>query len=37
MGRTLLTANTPAHAPVFIVSPLAFSFGMRRGMDISGD
>ena len=31
-GTTLLTVNTPAHAPVFIVS-----FGMRTGIDISSD
>ena len=37
MGKTLLTVNTPAHAPVFIVSPLAFSFGMRTGMNIRND
>ena len=32
MGTTLLTVNTLARAPVFIVS-----FGMRTGMDISSD
>lgn len=37
MGKTLLTANTPAHPPVFIVSPLVFSFGMRAGTDINND
>ena len=37
MGKTLLTGNTSAHAPVFIVSPLVFSFEMRSGTDINGD
>ena len=37
MGKTLLTANTPAHVPVFIVSPLVFSFEMRTGTDINSD
>ena len=37
MGKTLLTANTSAHAPVFIVSPLIFSFEMKTGTDINSN